>query len=833
MRKQNKILVAVAGQPNSGKSTIFNLLTGARQHVANYPGVTVEKKIGSYKFKKERIELVDLPGTYSLTSYTLDERIARDFLLKDRPNVVVDIVDASNLERNLYLAFQLKEMGIPLVIDLNMVDIAKRRGFGIDIDELSQQLDSPVIPTVGNRGRGKRELREAIRASSQRAKASLFRLDYEQPLESILSSLEKSLSGNEGILERYPCRWLAVKLIENDSGAQGMVRKNSPNPDAILNMVAQMREEFISQYKEAPEKVIARQRYRAASEIVERCLKRRRSEHRTLTDKIDMIICNRFIGPIILLGTIYVIYDLSIVQGYRVTNYTWPLIAWARDFLASLLPSEGFAFDPFWRAMPLGVIDGIVAVINYVPIFAILFTLIAIMEDTGYISRMAFILDRVFRYFGLHGRSVLPLVLGGVFVGGCAIPGVMACRGIKDEKARLATILIVPLMNCLAKIPLYTLLLGLFFVRQKAIMMFFIATITIIIALGVAKVFSLTILKRRESTPFILEMPAYHIPTVGGVGRRMLERLGMFFKKIVTVVAIVMILVFTLMHSPGLKKERVSYYNKKATKATGAFYKEIGKGNSYTELLAKDKLMEFIDYWSNYKKAIMGAKSKQAKEALRQTFAQENSEFFKVVNRGRGLDKKIDKNAKKIFSAYKKLDKKRARLRAAIKEETIRESVMGRIGRSLESVSKWLGFNWKVNIALISCFAAKENSVGVIGGIYQLPMGGEKAEKKLKEGERGWTPLHALAMILFMALYPPCIPTLLMIQLEAGTKWMLLATIYPIFLGGILAFLAFSGGNLLGLSGLQAMIVIYVLAIAFMTIMGFIKPRAKLTIERR
>jgi len=417
--KKERITVAVAGQPNSGKSTIFNLLTGARQHVANYPGVTVEKKTGIFKFQGDRIELVDLPGTYSLTSYTLEERIARDFVLHERPKLVVDIVDASNLERNLYFAFQLGEMGIPLVIDLNMMDVAKNRGLEIDIYELSKKLGVPVIPTTGNKGKGKKELQKAIwDVAKGNIHSSLIRIDYGDALEPILSSLEKRLSEESAFSKSYPLRWLAVKLMEGDSEAERLVQERLKDGKEIIDYVKKERERFISQYKEAPEKVIAQRRYLTAEKIVESVVKRKREITLTLSDKIDKVVCHKVFGFIILAAVIYGLYELSIVQGYNITNYTWPILASFRNLMAKILPHEGFIFDPLLRSIPLGVIDGIVAVLNYVPIFLILFALIAILEDTGYMARMAFILDRIFRRFGLHGQSTLPYILGGVYVGG-------------------------------------------------------------------------------------------------------------------------------------------------------------------------------------------------------------------------------------------------------------------------------------------------------------------------------------------------------------------------------------------------------------------------------
>ncbi len=828
--KSNEVLIAVAGQPNSGKSTIFNLLTGARQHVANYPGLTVEKKIGTFRSNGDKMIAVDLPGTYSLTSYTQEERIARDFLLLEKPDVVVDVVDASNLERNLYLAFQLSEMGLPLVVNLNMMDVAKRRSFEIDVEKLSQELGVPVVPTVGNKGKGKKELRQAIHNTYKNKNALPIRLDYGKTLEPILTSLEKELSGEPRLIEHYSARWLAVKLMENDSEAKRLVQQQSPRGEDILKEIDEQRKEFISQYKTTPEKLIAQQRYHTAERIVKCCVKQT-VKPKTLTDKIDRIVCSRFFGPIILAATIYCLYELSIVQGYKLTGYTWPFLAGFRDFIASILPSPGFISDPLWRAMPLGIIDGVIAVLNYVPIFVILFALVAILEDTGYMARMAFILDRIFRYFGLHGQSVLPLILGGVYVGGCAIPGVMACRGIKDEKARMATIMIVPLMNCLAKIPFYVLLIGIFFAASKGITMFFIATITIIIALGVAKILNLTVFRKRESAPFILEMPAYHLPTVSGVLRRCLERVWLFVKKIITVVIIVMAIVYFLINFPRPNKERTNYYHNQSNQAIQTFYGKIGEDNPYAKLVAADKLLEFVIYRGDYKKAKMGAKTKEAKEIVDQKFYNKNPEFFRIVKRGKyKLDGKEikDKDAARVAKVYRGLDKTRKKLRREWREETIIGSYLGRAGRFMEPFTRFAGFNWRVNIALLSSFAAKESSVATLGSIYQVQEDGreETLEKRIKEKEKGWTPLHALALMLFFAMFPPCIPALFMVKLETGSiKWMLFATIYPIILGFIIAILVFSGGSFLGLSGLQAMLAFYILALAVTTATAFIKVK--------
>lgn len=549
-----------------------------------------------------------------------------------------------------------------------------------------------------------------------------------------------------------------------------------------------------------------------------------------MTDRIDQVACGRYLGPVILAVTIYLMYELAIVQGYKITEYTWPLLAGFRDVIASFLPSEGFIFDPFFRSMPIWVVDGTIAVLNYVPIFLILFALIAILEDTGYMARMAFILDRIFRHFGLHGQSILPMVLGGLFVGGCAIPGVMACRAMKDEKARMATIMIVPLMNCLAKIPFYVLLIGIFFAGCKGVAMFFISTITIIIALGVAKALSLTVLRNRPSAPFVMEMPPYHMPTLQGVLRRSLERTWLFIKKIITIVIVVSAIVYLLIYFPGISEERNAYYHDRADQIQKEFFKKTGANNPYADLLAEDNLPKFAGYWMDYKKAKMGAGKK---EAIDKKFRERNFAFFKIVKKGKyEVDGEIikDKHAMKTYKAYKKLDKERNGLRRKRREETIISSFMGRAGRFLEPVTRWAGFNWRVNIALISSFAAKENSVATLGGIYQSSQEDkeETLEQRIKKKETSWTALHALAIVLFMAMYPPCIATLLMVRVETGsTKWMLFTAFYPIVLGFIISIFVFTGGNLLGLSGLQVMILFYLLAIVFLVSMGLIKKESE------
>lgn len=810
------VIVALAGQPNSGKSTVFNMLTGARQFVANYPGVTVEKKSGAFSYDGTRIELVDLPGTYSLTSYSLEERVARNFLLDEKPRVVVNILDASNLKRNLYLTFQLLEMEIPVVMALNMMDVARNRGQYIDTRVLSDLMKVPVVPTVGKKGQGKIELREAIRDLSGGHQANgLFRLDYGE-LEPVISDLTRQLEKQDILKAGFPLRWLAVKLMEGDSEAERIIRTKMTGGNEFLKEVAQKCLDFESLHEESPEQFIGYQRHMAAQEIIGVCLKTDGRDNVPLSDRVDKLVCHKYLGFIILVGIMYGLYNLSIVQGYHLTNYFWPILANIRGWAASILPAPGFLYDPVFTSLSLWFLDSINALLNYIPIFFILFALIAILEDVGYMPRMAFLLDRLFRRYGLHGQSTLPLVLGGVYVGGCAIPGIMATKAIPDERARLATILTVPMMNCLAKIPLYILMIGAFFPDHKGPAMFFVATITILMALPTARFYTLTFLKKKTSAPFIMEMPPYHLPTILGVLRRSLDRIWLFLKKIVTVVAAVAVVLFVLLQYPGLNDEKKAEFAARSEKAQSAFLKAIRKASFADQIKTESQIMGLIRFDEDLKEAKRGVTDQDKADAINQSFEEKNPVFYQII-------KRKGKDGKAAARAFKKLVSERKILRREIKEEKLVSSFLGRIGRAAEPLTRAAGFNWRVNVALLSAFAAKESSVATLGAIYVPTEGNETLEERMKS-EQGFTALHALAVILFMALYPPCIPSIIMIKIQSGEyKWMLLAVLFPTLLGLIVACVVFSGGSALGLTGYQSMWTFYGLALAATVVMGLIK----------
>lgn len=817
--KKHKVLLALAGQPNTGKSTVFNALTGASQHVANYPGVTVEKMTGFYRYDGVKVEVVDLPGTYSLTSYSPEERVSRDFLLHESPSVVVNVADASNLKRHLYLTFQLLEMQVPLVLNLNMMDVAEGRGLEIDTKELSRQLGVPVVPTAIKTGRGKKELFECIHTVSRsQTNSEPFHVDY-GPMEPFLAEIKDELSKNGLVSAKYPVRWLAIKLMEGDSEARKLAREFHHAPDSFQAFIEKKRKEFESKHAEKPEKHIAFSRYKAAEPINKACVYSKTGSTQPLSDKADRFICHRYLGPVILVGVMYLLYYLSIVQGYNITNYTWPLLAQLRGLAGAILPDPGFIDEPMIRGITLWLVDSVNALLNYIPIFFILFGLIAVLEDSGYMPRMAFILDRIFQRFGLHGQSTLPMVLGGIYVGGCAVPAVMSCKGIPDERARFATILTIPMLNCMAKVPLYILLINIYFAEHKGLAMLFISTITLLMVMPVAKLLTLTVLRKKDRAPFIMEMPPYHIPTIRGVLGRAVERVWLFVRKIVTIVAAIAVIIFLLLHFPGLSDERKVYYNGQKDQVIARFYEEI-RENPYAGHLQGENLMALVLYQDRFKNAKMMAGSKEAAKAIDEKFEEENPVFFKVVQ------PKKDKTAKKVNKEFKKVFSERKKLLREIKKEKIDNSFLGRLGRSMEPFTKWAGFNWRVNVSLLASFAAKESSVATLGALYQQEEEGESLETRMERGEKGFTALHALALMLFMALYPPCVATGIMVKIQTGEiRWMIFSMIFPIVLGVSVATLVFSGGTLLGLTGLQAMFVFYGLGLVTTIGTGFLKTR--------
>ena len=835
---KNKKTVALAGQPNCGKSTVFNSLTGAKQFVANYPGVTVDKMMGWYKREGEDVEVIDLPGTYSLTSYSPEERVTRDVILKDPLSAVVNIMDAANLKRSLYLTLQLLEMEVPLVLALNMMDVAEGLGISIDVAGLSRELGAPIVTMAITQGRGREELFGAIADMSRsNARTSLAAAELYPELKDALRELEGLLERSPSLKGTFPLSWLAVKLMEADPEVADWVRKSAGDDAPVLSRAEVLRQEFERAKGMGADLYVSGQRSRRAAAIAARYVSKKDMGKVPLSERIDRAVCNKFLGPVFLLFVIYGFYYLSFIQGYNLTQYTWPILAGFRSFAESILPQPGLIELPLLREFVLWVVDNLNALLNYIPIFFILFALIAVLEDSGYMPRIAFVLDRILSRFGLHGQSTLPMILGGVVLGGCSVPAVMATKGIPDEKSKLATILTLPMLNCQAKLPLYFLLIGIYFnetvrlpllgeVNQQSIVIVFIQTISLLFVLPIAKILSMTVLKHKETAPFIMEMPPYHLPTIRGVLSRAIERIWLYIRKITTVVAAVAIVLFALLQFPGLTPERKAHYEAEKDRAVQAFLdaardKKLGAG-----LKNEEDVLSLILFQQGYRDLLKSGASAEARKA----YGAKNPDFFEIVQN------KKDPEAKELEKALKKLLTFRTNALTAIRKERIDNSLLGKIGRSLEPLSQYAGFNWRVNVAVLSTLAAKENSVSTLGALYIKEPGesegkGESKntdalEQRMKQQEGDLTPLHAMALMLFMVLCPPCLPTIMAIRVQTGsTKWMLFAFFAPLVLGLLAAVLVFSGGSSLGLSGFQAMWIFYLIPLTLTIALGLIKTK--------
>ncbi|MCG3661635.1 ferrous iron transport protein B [Aliarcobacter butzleri] len=795
----------LAGQPNCGKSTIFNLVSGIEQHIANYPGVTVDKKVGFFKYQDYKIQMVDLPGTYSFSSYSLEERVAKEYIINENPDIIINVVDASNLKRNLYLTFQLLEMGLPVIVVLNMMDVAARREIRIDSQKISSMLNCPVVEASGAKGIGGDEImKSVVSLYENKTNFEEFKINYEE-LESFILEIEEQIKDSTSNLSK---RWLAIKALEGDETIIKYLNDEFPT---IKDTLEKQNSLFETRYDKNIVTFLATFRYDSAEIIYQKTVKHENKNQETLTDKADKIVLNRFLALPILFTLMFLVYEISIVMGYKLTDYTWPILASFKNLVIDFMPEASFTDVPMITDFAIWMVNSANALLNYIPIFFILFALIAIMEDVGYMPRMAFILDRVFRKFGLHGQSTLPLVLGGAMVGGCAVPGVMSTKGIADERARMATILTVPYMNCLAKVPFYTLLLAAFFRTDMAIMMFYISTITVFSALIVAKILTTTVLKNRETAPFVMELPPYHLPTLKGVVIRSSQRVWLYIKKVVTIVLAVAIVLFALLQFPGLSDESKVKFENMSNNALSEFDLQIKDSTYYEHINSKEKVSQLLNYYDNYRTKKMINSS----DSVDESFIKQNELFYKFIRPIK------DEEAKKVNNALKKLSNDRKNILREIKNEKVETSLLGMAGKSIEPLTKYAGFDWKINVAFLSSFAARESAVATLGSLYENNKADNQRAEEAMAQNSGYTPLHATAIIIFMLLTPPCIATMIVVKMQTNSfKWMLFAIFFPIGLGIISSAIIFTLGNMYSWSGFEAMTYYYIVVLLITLILG-------------
>jgi len=667
---QSQIVIALAGNPNAGKTTLFNALTGLKQKVANYPGVTVERREGVWKLGENAVRLIDLPGLYSLDVTSIDEEIAHDVLTGKvaglpKPDAVIAVVDATNLERNLYLVTQLLEYNIPVVIALTMIDLAEKQSLEIDTDKLSSLLQIPVVAVKAAQKQGIEELAEkTLRAAEVHQIPRLPWLTEAEFLETVTEEdIHLSLS--------------------DDAGAN--------------------------------RKIFAR--YNFISDVYQEAVKAVETTERSVSEKIDSVLTHKFFGLVILVAILLLVFQ---------TIFSWA------ELPMNLLESGFGALGEFAKAqMPEGVLtdlvtDGIIAgvggVLVFLPQILLLFLFISILEDTGYMSRAAFLLDKIMSKFGLHGKAFLPLMSSFA----CAIPGIMAARTIENPKDRLATILIAPFMSCSARLPVYTLMIATFFAGQTvfgvlslgAVLMLAMYALGIIVAIVVAFILKRTLLKS-PPPPFVMELPPYRLPNLRNVFQNMFQRAGLFVKRAGTVILAISILLWALTYFPRAE--------------------------------------------------VPGSKS----QVPGQTEVSVNDE------------QPATNEAAQIQNSY-----------------------AGKLGHLIEPVIKPLGFDWKIGVALIASFAAREVLVSTLSIIYNVGKDADAESDTLKEAIRDaknddgspvWTPLTALTLMVFFVLAMQCMSTVAIVRRETNSwAWTLFMVGYMTGLAYLASFITYQGGKLLG-----------------------------------
>lgn len=717
--KRRTINVALVGNPNCGKTSLFNIASGAHEHVGNYSGVTVDAKEGFFDFQGYHFRIVDLPGTYSLSAYTPEEIYVRKHIIDETPDVIINVVDASNLERNFYLTTQLIDMNVRMVIALNMYDELEASGNKLDYLKLSQLFGVPMVPTVCRKGEGvdklfhviigiyegsdfltqkKAEIRTEVledlrdwhetyvpdhkfgsHSEEEHIRPrGIFRhihINHGPELERSIQAVKKLISVNEQIRHKYSTRFLAIKLLEDDKDIELFV-ETLPNGGEILALRDKEVQRIYNVMNEDSEQAITDAKYGFITGALKETFTDNHMEKEQTTRVIDSIVTHRIWGYPIFFLFLYIMFEGTFVLG----DYPMQGIEWLVDQLGNLIRNN-MAEGPLKDMLVDGIIGGVGGVIVFLPNILILYFFISVMEDSGYMARAAFIMDKIMHRMGLHGKSFIPLIMGF----GCNVPAIMASRTIEDRKCRLITMLVNPLMSCSARLPIYLVMVGAFFPNQASFVLLCIYATGIILAVLMARLFSKFLVKG-DDAPFVMELPPYRMPTTKSILRHTWEKGAQYLKKMGGIIMIASIIIW------------------------------------------------FLGYYPQH-------------------------------------------------DAYETV------------AEQQENSYIGQIGKVVEPVIEPLGFDWKLGIGLISGVGAKELVVSTLGVLYTNE---EDVENVNLSNRIPITPLAALAYMLFVLIYFPCIATLAAIKQESGSwKWALFAAGYTTVLAWCIAFVVYQLGNLI------------------------------------
>ena len=700
--------IGVAGNPNCGKTTLFNALTGAKQRVGNWPGVTVERKVGEYTHDGKKIEVVDLPGIYSLSASSVDEEVSRDYILSGEPDLIVSIIDASNLERNLYLTVQMLEMKIPLVVALNMMDVAKSRNMDINVSELSKRLGCPVIPMTASRGEGVEALKSVINTAAEEKPVSeiqvMYPVEIQEAIDELIPAVQSSLDDT-----KLDPRWAAIKLLEGDQWVLSMMNAETQK------ILARRADDIEDRLDEETDILVADSRYGLINWLTKETLHRSTQVGRTISDKIDRVVLNRAFGIPIFLLAMYLMFMVTINLGGAFIDF-FDIFAGTIfvDGLGELLASIG---TPDWLIAILagGIGGGIQTIATFIPPIGFMFLCLSFLEDSGYMARAAFVMDRFMRFIGLPGKSFVPMLVGF----GCNVPAVMATRTLENQRDRTLTIMMNPFMSCGARLPVYALFAAAFFPVGGQNLVFGLYLLGIGFAVLTGLVLKSTLLKG-DITPFVMELPPYHMPTLRGVVFRAWDRLKAFMLRASRVLIPVIVV--------------LSFFNSMGTDGTfghddsdKSVLSAVGK--SITPVFAPMGLDK--ENWPATVGIFTGI---FAKEAVVGTLDAMYSQMDEAAAGEAGEEKAFD-------------------FWGGIKDSfiTIPENLAGVAGTFLDPLGLSIG-----DVSSIET-AAEEQEIGV--GTFGSMV-------KLFDGRIG-----AFAYLLFILLYFPCVAAIAAVYRETNLKW--------------------------------------------------------------
>lgn len=710
VRHDKIINVALLGNPNCGKTSIFNIVSGANEHVGNYAGVTVDAKSGHINYKGYRINIVDLPGTYSLSAYSPEEQYVVRYLRDETPDVMVNVIVASNLERNLYMSTELIDMNRPMVIALNMYDELEKSGARLHYKELGAMLGVPIVPTVASIGKGIHELLDTVISVYEMKNPDTrhIHVRMSQDIESAVDVLRADLKESTGVTPHFATRYLAIKLLESDPEADTLI-KGASNYDKIIADRNRLSAELKQKLNEDVQTAIAADKYGFIQGALAETLEGNLAKEEKTTKIIDTLVTSKLFGFPIFLAIMFFTFWCTFELGSYPMEWIENLVSWLSETLSDVMP-EG----PIRDLLLDGIIGGVGGVIVFLPNILILYFFISFMEDSGYMARVAFIMDKLMHKMGLHGKSFIPLVTGF----GCNVPAIMSTRIIESTSSRLITILILPFMSCSARLPIYVLLAGAFFPSHGALVFFGLYLLGIIVAILTARMLRRFWFKADE-TPFVMELPPYRVPTSKAVFRSMWAKAKQYLQKMGGLILVASIIIWALSYFPRYSFDEIP--------------------QSYVEATLADM-----------------------PETVRSNSSEE----------------KINEN---ILQSYQQ-----------------EHSILGRIGKFCEPVVRPMDWGWKPCVSLMAGMAAKEIVVSTMGVLYVGDDDAAALSQRLKTpsaltGKAPFTTASALAFLVFVLLYFPCIATLAAIIRETGNwRYGLFSLLYNTGLAWVVAMITYN-----------------------------------------